>query len=104
MFALTTVSARRLLWHCRPVLTNISVRNLNLHEYVSMGLLNDNGIHVPEYHVANTPKEAAHIFRNVLNKRKCNASTKFCPWDVPFDSMQPRNRFVLGRVKIFCRL
>ena len=73
MFALSTVSARRLLRHCRPVITNIFVRNLNVHEYISMGLLKDNGIHVPECHVANAPDEAAHIFRNILNKRKCDA-------------------------------
>ena len=61
------MSARRLL---RPAITSIAVRNLNVHEYISMGLLKENGVKAPECHVANTPDEAAQIFRSVLNKRE----------------------------------
>lgn len=40
-------------WHQR--------RNLNLHENVSMQLLQDNGVNVPKFGVASTPDEAEEI-------------------------------------------
>jgi hypothetical protein len=48
-----------------------AVRNLNVHEYISMELMQAHGIGVPPCQVADTPEEAEHIFNNVLNTREC---------------------------------
>jgi len=45
-----------------------AVRNLNVHEYVSMELLEHYGVKVPKAFVASSPEEAEHIFLNSLNK------------------------------------
>lgn len=45
-----------------------SVRNLNVHEYISMELMKAHGIQTPECYVASTPDEAENIFQNSLNK------------------------------------
>jgi len=47
-----------------------AVRNLNVHEYISMEIMQSHGIKTPECFVANNPEEAEHIFLNSLNKRK----------------------------------
>jgi len=47
-----------------------AVRNLNVHEYISMEIMQTHGIKTPECFVATTPEEAEHIFTNSLNKRK----------------------------------
>jgi hypothetical protein len=39
-----------------------AVRNLNVHEYISMELMQTHGIKTPECHVATTPNEAEHIY------------------------------------------
>ena len=45
------------------------VRYLNVHEYLSMSLLKENGINVPNGYIASTPEEAEDIFLNKLNKK-----------------------------------
>lgn len=40
-----------------------AVRNLNVHEYVSMDLMNSYQIGTPESYVAETPEEAEHIYK-----------------------------------------
>uniref|UniRef100_A0A6T6HZE5 Succinate--CoA ligase [ADP-forming] subunit beta, mitochondrial n=1 Tax=Craspedostauros australis TaxID=1486917 RepID=A0A6T6HZE5_9STRA len=45
-----------------------AIRNLNVHEYLSMELMNAHQIATPAGHVASTPDEAEHIFQNILNK------------------------------------
>jgi hypothetical protein len=47
-----------------------AVRNLNVHEYISMELMESHGIGVPAGRVADTPEEAEDIFNNILNKRE----------------------------------
>jgi hypothetical protein len=47
-----------------------AVRNLNVHEYISMELMQSHGIGTPAGYVANTPEEAEDIFLNKLNTRK----------------------------------
>lgn len=51
-----------------------AVRNLNVHEYQSMEIMQQHGIKTPECYVARTPDEAEHIFMNSLNKREFNYS------------------------------
>ena len=46
-----------------------SIRNLNVHEYISMELMNKHGIATPEGYVATTAEEAEDIFTNKMNKR-----------------------------------
>lgn len=46
-----------------------AVRNLNVHEYVSMELLEHYGVTVPKAYVASTPDEAENLFLHSLNKR-----------------------------------
>ena len=48
-----------------------AVRNLNVHEYISMELMNQHGIATPKGFVANTPEEAEHTFTTMMNKRTC---------------------------------
>ncbi|KAL7463000.1 hypothetical protein ACHAXS_003370 [Conticribra weissflogii] len=45
-----------------------AVRNLNVHEYISMEIMNQHGIATPRGFVANTPEEAEHIFTTMMNK------------------------------------
>jgi acyl-CoA synthetase (NDP forming) len=51
-----------------------AVRNLNVHEYISMELMKNHGIKTPECYVASTPDEAENIFMNSLNKGKSTLS------------------------------
>jgi len=46
------------------------VRYLNVHEYVTYGIMKTYGIQTPECYVASTPDEAQHLFSNSLNKRE----------------------------------
>jgi hypothetical protein len=68
--------------------TGGAVRFLNVHEYISMELMQQHHIATPEGHVATTPDEAEHIFANVMNKRtwcggilpldhRCSINTEF---------------------------
>ena len=41
-----------------------AVRNLNVHEYISMELMQTHGIKTPDCHVATTPDEAEHIYNS----------------------------------------
>ncbi|KAL3762951.1 hypothetical protein ACHAWU_001098 [Discostella pseudostelligera] len=45
-----------------------AVRNLNVHEYISMEIMNQHGISTPKCFVASTPEEADHIFSTMMNK------------------------------------
>jgi len=44
-----------------------SVRNLNVHEHVSMELMNEHGIATPKGYVAFTPEESEDIYMNKMN-------------------------------------
>jgi hypothetical protein len=55
-----------------------AVRNLNVHEYISMDLFRQNGIATPRCYVANSAEEAENIYLHKLNK-----SEK--PDDLPVD-------------------
>eukprot|EP00977_Amphora_coffeiformis_P010266 scaffold2383_cov161-Amphora_coffeaeformis.AAC.22 len=80
MFAiLSSLSTRQL----RPVL--VAVRNLNVHEYISMDLLKEYGVSVPEYHVANSPDEASDIFRNVFNEQDVAKENPERIFKIPID-------------------
>jgi hypothetical protein len=50
-----------------------AVRNLNLHEYLSMDLMKQHGIATPAGYVANTPEEAENIYLHKLNKSEYNS-------------------------------
>jgi acyl-CoA synthetase (NDP forming) len=52
-----------------------AVRNLNVHEYISMEIMKNHGIRTPECYVASTPEEAEHVFKNNLQKRACTHSS-----------------------------
>jgi hypothetical protein len=45
-------------------------RYLNVHEYISMGIMNEHNIVTPKAFVASTPDEAEYIFQSKLNTRK----------------------------------
>lgn len=47
-----------------------AVRNLNVHEYISMDLMKQHEIGAPAGYVASSPEEAENIYLNKLNKRK----------------------------------
>lgn len=53
----------------RTPATGTAVRHLNVHEYVSMELMQAHGIKTPACSVASTPEEAEQIFLHKLNKR-----------------------------------
>ncbi|GKY98877.1 hypothetical protein MPSEU_000843700 [Mayamaea pseudoterrestris] len=46
-----------------------AVRYLNVHEYISMELMQQHGISTPESHVAETPQEAEHIYNSRFKAR-----------------------------------
>jgi acyl-CoA synthetase (NDP forming) len=50
--------------------TTTAVRFLNVHEHISMEIMQSHGIRTPKYCVASTVDEAEHIFSNVLNQRE----------------------------------
>ena len=43
-------------------------RNLNVHEYVGIKLLSENGVNVPRFGVAHTPEEASKIAASLNGK------------------------------------
>lgn len=47
-----------------------SIRNLNVHEYISMELMKQHGVNVPDCYVATSAHEAQSIFTKTINKRK----------------------------------
>ena len=47
-----------------------AVRNLNVHEYISMELMNTHGIATPRGYVASTPEEAENIYMKEFAKRE----------------------------------
>jgi hypothetical protein len=46
-----------------------AVRNLNVHEYISMEIMNTHGIATPKGFVASTPEEAENIYLKEFAKR-----------------------------------
>ncbi len=51
-----------------PMLSVQQQRNLSLHEYMSIGLLKEAGISVPEGLVASTPEEAYSVAKQIGKK------------------------------------
>lgn len=51
-----------------PNFTYVQRRNLNLHEYISLGLLESAGVRVPKFGVARTPDEARKAAENLGSK------------------------------------
>lgn len=47
-----------------------AVRDLNIHEHVSMELMAAHRVRVPAGQVATTPEEAENIYANILNTRE----------------------------------
>ena len=45
------------------------MRNFNVHEYISMELMNKDGIATPKGYVASTPEEAENIYLKEFSKR-----------------------------------
>jgi hypothetical protein len=69
MLSSTTRLAARAVARGRTALPAVgAVRNLNVHEYISMEVMKNYGIKTPDCYVANTPDEAENIFMNSLNK------------------------------------
>mmetsp|Transcript_41450 Transcript_41450/g.99304 ORF Transcript_41450/g.99304 Transcript_41450/m.99304 type:complete len:85 (+) Transcript_41450:153-407(+) len=63
-----TTAARTVSRHSRTATPAVgSVRNLNLHEYLSIELMKQHGISTPAGYVASTPDEAENIFMHNLN-------------------------------------
>lgn len=60
--------ATKTLWRRTASPAMGAVRNLNVHEYVSMELMKSHGIQTPECYVASNPEEAENVFLNSLNK------------------------------------
>ena len=44
-----------------------AVRCLNVHEYISMEIMQQHGIQTPECYVASTPEEAEEIYMKKMN-------------------------------------
>jgi hypothetical protein len=47
-----------------------AVRNLNVHEYISMEIMKEHGIAIPEGYVASTPEEAENQYLKGLQHSK----------------------------------
>ena len=47
-----------------------AARFLNVHEYISMELMNEHGIVTPKGFVASTPEEAEQIYETTFHQRK----------------------------------
>lgn len=61
----------RLIRHgARRVATPVvgALRNLHVHEYLSMEIMQEQGIATPEGYVARTPEEAENIFKSSFQK------------------------------------
>ena len=63
--AVANLGLRNLIKSSLPATTTTGTqqqrRNLNVHEYVGMKLLRENGVNVPKFGIANTPKEAYKV-------------------------------------------
>ena len=75
MFSSLRTSTRRT---AAPVLG--AVRNLNVHEYISMEIMNAHGIATPKGYVASTPEEAENIYMKEFAMRT------FCQFMDPLHS------------------
>ena len=49
----------------------VGVRSLHVHEYLSMELMREHGIHTPEGYVASTPDEAENIYTDKFQNGTC---------------------------------
>lgn len=47
-----------------------AVRHLNVHEYISMEIMQSHGIATPNCKVASTPEEAEEAFLSIRNQRR----------------------------------
>ena len=66
----TSRTALRTMARRTAIPTVGAVRNLDVHEYISMETMAAHGIKTPECYVASTAEEAENIFMNSLNKGK----------------------------------
>ena len=66
----TMLSSLRTVARRTAVPTVGAVRNLNVHEYISMELMNAHDIATPHGYVASTPEEAEHIYNTMFCKRE----------------------------------
>jgi len=64
----TMLSSLRTVARRTAVPTVGAVRNLNVHEYISMELMNAHDIATPHGYVASTPEEAEHIYNTMFCK------------------------------------
>ena len=65
---LTSAAARTVVRRSVAPASAGAIRNLNVHEYVSMELLKAHGVQTPAGYVASTPEEAENHFLHNLNK------------------------------------
>jgi hypothetical protein len=73
MFSASRVGAT-LAQSCRRRVANAgvgAVRYLNVHEYISMDIMQKHGIQTPQCYVASTPQEAEDIFMHKMNQGMC---------------------------------
>lgn len=52
------------------------VRQLNVHEYVGIKILSENGVNVPKFGVANTPEEARTVAASLKGTYFCLSNFK----------------------------
>lgn len=81
---LSSTGARNLVskWSRRIASPSLgAIRYLNVHEYVSMDIMKQHGVKVPECHVADSAMEAQNIFETRINKRKYRCC---CPIDIRY--------------------
>jgi hypothetical protein len=82
-FVLSSASYRRTMVFLRRMMmatptTMGAVRNLNVHEYISMELMNAHGIATPRGYLASTPVEAEIIYQTEFAKRECVENEVVC--------------------------
>jgi hypothetical protein len=78
-FVFSSASHRRTMTSLYRMMANPTtmgaVRNLNVHEYISMELMNAHGIATPLGYVASTPDEAEIIYQTEFAKRECGVKS-----------------------------
>ena len=77
-----------------------AVRNLNVHEYISMEIMKEHGIAMPEGYVASTPEEAENQYMRDFNTVSIYVNMKM------FNFMSSRASFVIEKTdtKSFLRI
>ena len=81
MFSSLRIATRRT---AAPVLG--AVRNLNVHEYISMEIMNAHGIATPQGYVASTPEEAENIYLKEFAQRTLSPLLGLLPCRHSLDS------------------